>query len=192
MAAEPENVSTETAVIENHKISVSFSRKLNDGNYGGTEATAWVQGDIDPTVGPSERSMALANLFTAAKAAVLDELGIAWSCDDEGIVRETATPYVSTQHAQAAVGRVLGGTPEQGGGDNGGIRVMNQGKPEASSDPLPQWLIDECKRLGITAVWDKRGSRQGQQPYFTEAIARGSEGQGHGKDGAAKAFWPPK
>lgn len=181
-----ENISAETT---DRKISISFSRKLSDGNYGGTEATAWVQGEVSADADPSQVSTALANLFTSAKAAVLDELGIAWNIDEEGVVRETVTPFVSAQHAAAAVQRTMGATEAAPQGGAGGVRVMNAGKPEASTDPLPQWLLDECAKFGITAVWDKRGVRQGKQPHFTEAIARGASG--HGKDGGAKGFWPP-
>lgn len=187
MTTEPENVSTETVNVQGNRISVSFSRKLSDGNYGGSEATAWVQGEVNPDATPAEVATALAGLFQSGKVAVLDELGIQWNCDEQGMVRETITPFVSTAHAEAAVARVLG---EQKDSDNGGIKVMNVGKPDASGEPLPQWLIDECNALGITGVWDKRGTRQGKQPHFTEAIPRGAEG--HGKGGEAKAFWPPR
>ena len=71
------------------KISVSFSRKVSDGNYGTMEATAWVQGDAPEDATAGNISNLLGDLFAAAKVAVLDQLGIAYEFDtDSGIVRE--------------------------------------------------------------------------------------------------------
>jgi len=177
---------TETA-LETRKISVSFNRKISDGNYGGTEATAWVQGDVDAGASAQEIATELANLFSSAKAAVLDELGIEWNLDDQGIVRETVTPFVSVPHAAAAVNRAMPGA--SAAPSAGGIKVMNVGKG-ASDQPLDDWLIKECEKLGITAVWDQRLTATGNQPHYKEAVARGATG--HGKDGKAKGFWPPQ
>lgn len=174
--------------VANNKISVTFERKLSDGNYGTTGCTAWVQGDIPQGAPPQEVATAAANLFAAAKAAVLDELGIEWSLDDQGIVRETVTPFVSQAHAQAAVNRTFAGTEQQT--NSGSLRVMNAGKEGVSTDPLPDWLIKDAAKAGITAVWDQRHTATGNQPHFKEAVARGAQGQG--KDGQAKGFWPPK
>lgn len=168
-----------------NKLSISFGRKLTDGNYGGSECTAWVQGDVPDGATAQQIAEALANLFSAAKAAVLDELGIEWSLDDSGMVRETVTPVVSVQHAAAAVNRTFAGTS-----DDSPIRVMNAGKEGVSTDPLPDWLIRDCRKAGITAVWDQRHTATGNQPLFKEAVARG--GVGKGKDGQPKGFWPPK
>lgn len=170
--------------VTNRNISVSFNRKVSDGNYGGSEATAWVQGDIPPDASPQAIAEALANLFQSAKAAVLDELGVGWHVDDQGIVRETETPFVSTQHAQAAVQRQTNATVVQGT-----LKVMNAGKPGVSTEPLPAWLLSETAADGTTAVWDQRHEATGNQPLFREACQKG---QGKGKNGMPKGYWPPK
>lgn len=185
---------TEEIAVENRKISVSFSRKVSDGNYGSREATAWVQGDValDATVG--NVSLALGDLFLSAQSAVLDQLQIEYDIDTENgtLVEKPTTPAVA---AEAAVRAVFGSnnvtvtnddfapTPA-GGGD---IRVMNPGDQQG---PLPDWLVAACRRDGITAVWDNRAKATGNQPHFKEAVPRG--GTGSGRDGEAKAFWPPK
>lgn len=175
---------------ERRKVSVTFGRKLTDGNYGGTEATAWVQGDLDANSSAQDIAVELANLFQACKAAVLDELGVEWHLDDQGIVRETHTPTVSTQHAQAAVQRAFPNTTSEPSAGGGTVRVMNAGKDGVSNDPLPDWLIRDCQKSGITAVWDQRHTATGNQPLFKEAVPRG--GTGKGKDGQPKGFWPPR
>lgn len=182
-----ETETTDVSVV-NNKLSITFERKLSDGNYGSIGATAWVQGEIPPGASPQEVATEAANLFSAAKAAVLDELGIEWGLDDNGTVREKVTPFVSATHAEAGVKRAFQGTQDTGG--SGGLRVMNAGKEGVSSDPLPDWLIKDAAKAGITAVWDQRHTAAGNQPLFKEAVARGAVGQG--KDGQAKGFWPPK
>lgn len=176
---------SETPEVKTHrKVGITFSRKLSDGNYGGSEASAWVEGEVEIDATAATVAETLANLYTAAKAAVLDELGIQWHIDEEtGLVRETVTPFVSAPQAAAAVERIMPGTTSS-------IRVMNAGKPGVSNEPLPDWLVNECNKHGITAVWDQRHTATGNQPLFKEAVARG--GVGHGKDGQPKGFWPPK
>jgi len=165
------------------KISVCFARKISDGNYGSIEATAWVQGDAADDATAGQISLLLGDLFAAAKVATLDQLGIAYEMDAEtGIVRENIQPTV--QSAQAAVERAFPSTTS-GGGD---VRIMN---PAEAQGPLPDWLVNDCNKLGITAVWDNRAKAAGtKQPHFKEAVARG--GTGHGKDGEPKAWWPPR
>jgi hypothetical protein len=170
---------------KNRKISVSFSRKISDGNYGTIEASAWVQGDVSPTASVGEVSQAAADLFMSATAAVLDQLGIAYEYDEEsGVLREQAKPTV--QSAQAAVEKAFGNTTEVS--DGGTLRVMN---PNDQDGPLPSWIITAASRDGVTAVWDNRRAAAGtKQPHFKEAVPRG--GTGRGKDGMPKGYWPPR
>lgn len=170
------------------KISVVFARKLTDGNYGGFEARAYVEASVPADATEAQIAQELGAIFMPAAAAVFEQLGIAYHLDpDTQTLREDLKPVTEAQAAQ----RLSGGNTEQQpqGGGNGGssIRVMN---PSEQDGPLPQWLIDEATKAGVTAVFDNRKTATGNQPKFKEAVARG--GQGHGKDGAPKAFWAPK
>lgn len=171
------------------RVSVTFERKLGYDNYGNAVARAWIEGEVpwDSTV--EQASMACGDLFAAAAAAVFDQLGIEYTMGEDGVIRETKTPTVSVGAATAALAANLGATEVDGpeSGPLPGIRVMN---PKDQQGPLPYWLVSECERLGITAVWDQRKTATGNQPKFKEAVARGS--QGHGKDGQPKGFWEPK
>jgi hypothetical protein len=176
--------------VENRKISVSFSRKVSDGNYGSREATAWVQGDVAPEATVGAISLALGDLFLSAQSAVLDQLGIGYTIDTENgnLVENEVTPAVQAENVvRATFGTSNVTVVDEGAGGGGDIRVMN---PADQQGPLPGWLVSACKRDGITAVWDNRSKATGKQPHFKEAVARG--GTGHGKDGEPKAFWPPK
>ena len=183
---------TEIPTVENRKISVSFARKVSDGNYGSREATAWVQGDVAASATVGEVALAVGDLFLSAQSAVLDQLQIEYEIDtDNGtIVEKSSAPAT----VQSVVANSFGSNnvtveddPFGGGGGGGDIRVMNPGDQQG---PLPDWLISACKREGITAVWDNRSKATGKQPLFKEAVPRG--GVGHGRDGEPKAFWPPK
>lgn len=185
---------TEIVNVENRKISVSFSRKVSDGNYGSREATAWVQGDVVAHATVGDVALAVGDLFLSAQSAVLDQLQIEYDIDtDNGtIVERPSVPPTVQSVVTAAFGAnnvTVQDDPFQGGGSSSGadIRVMNPGDQQG---PLPEWLISACKREGITGVWDNRSKATGKQPHFKEAVPRG--GTGHGKDGEPKAFWPPK
>lgn len=172
--------------IENRKVSISFARKVSDGNYGTREATAWVQGEVAPDANLADIHSALSDLFLTGQTAVLDQLGIGYEIDPEtGTVVENKIVAVTTvDAAKAAVEKQFGPVTEVGGGD---IRIMN---PDESVGPLPDWLISACRRDGVTAVWDQRHKATGKQPHFKEAVARGATGKG--KDGMAKGYWPPR
>lgn len=180
----------EPVTVENRKISVSFARKVSDGNYGSREATAWVQGDLAATATIGEISLALGDLFLSAQSAVLDQLQIEYEIDtDNGtLVEKQPTPLATAEAVVAATFGSNNVTAHNEMSNSGGdIRVMN---PADQAGPLPGWLVSACKRDGITAVWDNRAKATGKQPHFKEAVSRG--GVGHGKDGEPKAFWPPK
>ena len=182
------DISQETIPPPTRKISVTFERKKDLGNYENVTARAWVEGVIPEDATTGDEATALGNLFMACATAVLDQLDIAYEIDAEAlVVRETVTPASSVQDATHKVERAFPGTQQQPSG--GAIRIMNA--PEAEQNgPLPEWLVRECHKLGITAVWDRRHTASGNQPQFQEAVAKGASG--HGKEGSAKGFWPPK
>lgn len=169
----------------NRKISVSFSRKISDGNYGSIEATAWVQGEAPEGASVGDTALLVSDLFVSASSAVLDQLGIEYEMTEQGVIRESGTPAVAVttvQAAQNAAQRHLGATPVTM------VKVMNAADQEG---PLDDWLIAAVARDGITAVWDNRRAAAGtKKPWYTEAVARGGVGQG--KDGTGKGYWPPR
>ena len=171
--------------VTDRKISVSFSRKISDGNYGIVEATAWVQGDAPESATPGDVSVLLGDLFDAAAVAVFTQLGVEYEME-EGVIREIPKAAPTTvQAATQAVNRAFPNTQDAPGGS---LRVMN---PNDQDGPLPDWIHSATARDGVTAVWDNRKTAAGtKQPHFKEAVARGATG--HGKDGTPKGYWPPR
>lgn len=174
--------------VTDRKISVSFSRKISDGNYGIVEATAWVQGDAPEGATPGDVSILLGGLFDAAVVAVFTQLGVEYEME-EGVIREipkaAVTPAHNMRAATEAVNRAFPNTQDASGGS---LRVMN---PNDQDGPLPDWIYSATARDGVTAVWDNRKTAAGtKQPHFKEAVARGATG--HGKDGTPKGYWPPR
>ena len=166
---------------ERLKISATFSRSVSDGNYGSVKAEAWVQGEVSSDAAPAAITEATTVLLQTAAVAVWDQLGIDYHLDENRglLVEDTPAPKVTTPKRDESP------TPRPSSG--GAVRVMN---PNDQDGDLPDWLIRECEKLGIGAVWDQRKSKTGNQPWFKEAVPRG--GTGHGKDGSPKGFWPPR
>lgn len=176
---------TDDNTLDNgRKISVSFTRKISDGNYGIIEAAAWVQGDAPTDATTGAVSLLLGDLFLAAKAAVLDQLGIEYEMDaEQGVLIEKQSANVIATATAAA--HAITNTHSS---SSVSVRVMN---PSDQDGPLPDWLLNDCGRLGITGVWDNRKKAIGtKQPWFKEAVAKGAAG--NGKDGEPKAWWPPR
>jgi len=184
------DVSPTVAIITGRKISVVYERKTTDGNYGGTTCRTYVEGTVANDANEGQIAEAFASLFMPAVAAVLDQLGIGYEIDGDQIVREKIV--APTAIAMATPPRSVAPSGEQHVNAETGLRVLNAGWTEELNGPLPIWLINECRKSKVTAVFDNRGDAtpQNKKPWFKEGVPRG--GAGHGKDGEARAFWPPK
>lgn len=178
------DISQETPTVR--KISVSYERKQDLGDYSNEVARAWVENTIPADADPAAVAQEMAELFAAAKAAVYDELAIEYTMTDAGMIVETPSVKAVTTNVTRAFAP---SQPQER--SSGTIRVMNADEA-ANNGPLPEWLVAECNKLGITAVWDRRATADPSrnQASFQEAVGNGK--QGHGKDGKAKGFWPPK
>jgi hypothetical protein len=108
-------------------------------------------------------SEAISEAFGLVKAGVYDELGIEVTVDDAGVVREK-NPIVVTKTVTPAAG---GGNPVRIGFDTKGLRVMNE---KDMTEDIPQWLVDECERMGITGVWANQGKFG---TFYKEAVKSG-------------------
>lgn len=76
--------------------TVSFSRKRSDGNYGSQDATLFIQFDTPIGGDVADIIEIAADRFAAAKAAVLDQLGIPYHLDNGLVVEEVTVDSVAT------------------------------------------------------------------------------------------------
>lgn len=173
------------------KISVAFERKVSDGAYGSITAKAWAEIDVDAG-NASEAANAQADLFAACKATVLDELGIPFTADDNGVVREKQIPVASREEAPAGgERRIVGGQDAMQrvdaatGGGGHQLRVMNP--EDLGNNPIPDWLIDKTAKDGVNAVWYNGHKATGRQPHWRQAITKEQKAAGV----EPKAYWPP-
>jgi len=161
-------------VSEGRKISVTFERKKDLGDYSNTVARAWIEDTVPADATDAAVSGRTVELLNAVKAGVLDSLGIEVFMDDTGVLREKHAPIVSVQAAQSSVGAAFAGTTEvtspsdtTGGFSTGGLRVMN---PDKMVENIPQYIIDKCVEKNIGAVWANDGQ---YGPFYKEAVKRG-------------------
>lgn len=82
--------------------TVAFTRKVNDGNYGSTEATMWLQFDTPLGADPAAIIEQAMDRFAAGKAIVFDQLGIEYHIVD-GIIVENLDVAVSQAKTERAV-----------------------------------------------------------------------------------------
>src|SRR5690606_17784381 len=81
---------TPDAEIATLKGTVAFTRKISDGNYGGSEAFMSVQYDIAPNDTPENILANARASFLQAKAVVFEQLGIDHTLNESGVVIEMA------------------------------------------------------------------------------------------------------
>lgn len=70
------------------RITVSFSRKVNLGNYESAEAYVAVQSDIAIDADDDAKIAAVKSAFLLARASAYEQLGIKFNVDDSTVVQE--------------------------------------------------------------------------------------------------------
>ena len=178
-----------TDTIENTpKVTVSFERKQNLGDYNQVTASAYLTLPLESD-SATELSESLGSAFQQVKAAVYDELGIEVLIDDAGVVREKHNPVTVTRTEQR-LGRELGATPASGGGGSFNTRGIECANPQDIKEDFPQWLADECAKYGISKVWVKQG-QYGQ--FYKEFVSKDGEPKlGRDNQGRTKIISKPK
>lgn len=94
-----------------------------------------------------------------------------------------ATATTSNAISEAEIAQTFNGTFVSSGNSYGGLKVVG-----TQHGPLPQWLIDECTKNGVTKVFDNRdtANAENRRPLFKAA-----DGKTNAK-GQPLAFWAPK
>lgn len=182
----PEEVSNETT---DRRISVSFKRSISDGNYGSTEGWANAQAEVPQDADVEAVAAAQADLFAACKAAVLDELGIPFVLDENGVVREKVVAAVTRTDAPNGGGTssdALSRVDAATGSGGHQLRVMNP--DDLGGQEIPDWLIAKTQRDGVNSVWYNGHKATGNQPHWRQALSK--QQRDAGTD--AIAYWPPK
>lgn len=78
-----------------YEYTVGYGRKITDGNYGSTDASAYskvIFTDADEGA-PEDAAELLGVQFVDVKARVLQELGIPFAFDSEGVIRENQSSW---------------------------------------------------------------------------------------------------
>jgi hypothetical protein len=148
--------------IPGPKVTVSFERKLDLGNYSNVTASAFLTLPLDEGASQAVIAEALQEGFQQVKAAVYDELGIEVTVNENGLIVEVNKPAVTVTRNEGNAP-----APRGGGFDTKGLKVMNESDMK---EDIPDWLQVECADLGITAVWVNEGK---YGTFYKEAVAKG-------------------
>lgn len=166
------------------KVSVTFERKLDLGDYQNVVARVWIEDNVPFDASPGVVAEKAQELFSAAKAAVYDELGIEVLMDDSGVIREKHNPSVT--RTEQRLGKELGAT-QTSGFNLKGIEVANPGD---MTEDIPDWLVNVCEQHGITKVWVKNGQ---YGAFYKEFVSKGDTAKlGLDDQGRTKIISKPK
>jgi hypothetical protein len=102
MTTKEQQVAEPTEAPEARKVTVSFSRKVSDGNYGGMEAGIYVEADTKPGDGAEDIANAVRLAFAEAKTEVFEQLGLAHDLSIDGRAMEVFEQVLGAQKASAA------------------------------------------------------------------------------------------
>ncbi len=173
---ERSNQMSEVVVDPTVRVHFGYERKNNLGNYNHAVASANVSVDIPAESDQAEVVAKIQAIAAAVKVAVLAELGIEATFDENGVVQEaTAAPAVTLSVSEAAAkleGAFAG--PSDGGADTGEARRQDDsfdwGKVPA--DVVAAFNADP------SAFYDNRASK-----------TPGSKGPDLKRKSDGKGFW---
>ncbi len=151
--------------MNTRKLSVTFERKLDVGQYQNVVARAWLEDTLSADATAEEVSKALGDAFSQVKAAVYDELGIEVLMDDAGVIREKHEPTVT--RTEQRLGQELGATPVNSGG---GFQTKGLEVAGDLLEDIPDFVVDVCRDAGVTKVWANNGKFG---PFYKEFVPKG-------------------
>lgn len=146
------------------RVSVTFERKKDLGDYQNVVARAWVEDEVPSEATDQAVAETLVDLLNVAKVAVYDTLGIEVLKDDTGVIREAHEPVVTVTDAKNKIGAQMPGAETF---QTGGLKVMN---PDKLTEDVPQYIIDKCNEKGIEAIWVNHGKFGA---FYKEAVKQG-------------------
>ena len=156
-----------TEEIATRKVSATFERKLDLGNYNNVVGRAWVEQNVPADAMAGEVSEALSGCFELAKAVVLDELGIEVIIDDNGVIREKYNPAVTKMDSgERNLRRETGAT---GGFDTKGVKVANE---KDMTENVPDWVAEIVEQTGMAGVWANKGQ---YGTFYKEYVPKDAE-----------------
>jgi hypothetical protein len=132
-------------VYENPKATVGFNRKVSVRQYESAEASIYIQVDIDPE--NTEATMAaIKHAMFQAKSLVFEELGLSFSVEEGGVIRElignhfgNVTEVTGTPAAIAPAPAAPQQAAAPTGGDNPPFSADTQDKGEKAANK--QWAV---------------------------------------------------
>lgn len=205
-------MSEQAEALETKHAFVTFSRKINDGNYGGAEFSlmvpfVWDTSDSEEAMAANDLAANLASIQT--KTVVYRQLGIDTTIAEDGTIMEAnavakllaefpgSTVQKSTPAASGG-GQSSAPRPAAGGGGGGtSIKVFKRLELDGEKVPNPDWLKAQIEAAvgtknaitlsgGSYELWDNRRSltRFGGDRSGNLPWFKDKNGEG--------AIWPPK
>jgi hypothetical protein len=203
-ARAPERPLEAPPTLEQKYGTVSFSRKVNDGDYGHTEAAVFM-----PFPYSGEKALddlAIEQAFETAKVMVYEELGITTERAPSGVVTEAkAVANVQAAFPGATVAPQAPAAPQgppsapqapaSGGGDRSPYKVYKRITDPDTGEKMgnPPWFDEQVRAANAKAganeveFWDNRdrlpqfgGNGNPNAPWFK------------GKNNGDVAVWPPR
>lgn len=153
--------------------TIGFNRKISVRPYESAEASMFMQFEIDPA-NPDETLKAAKHAFFQAKALVFEELGLEFSIEDGGVIRELLTknfgavtevtnspaavaPAAAPSAAQSAPESVSQAAPAPAGGANPPYSADTMDKNEKAANKT--WALARIAS-NPEEFWDNRENKR--------------------------------
>lgn len=141
-----------TTTLRPPSITVSYSRKINLGNYESADAFCSVQADVDLSATDEDKSAAIRSAFLLARSACCEQMGIKFTVDEGLVIKE-------------AIERIMGPTEIVRPATPNGSTTSKGTKAEAWRDlqenPQDWWDNRENKLSPKSPDFSRSGDKQG-------------------------------
>ena len=141
-----------TTTLRPASITVSYSRKINLGNYESADSFCSVQADVDLDASEEDKSAAIRSAFLLARSACCEQMGIKFTIDEGLVVKEAIERIMGPVEIVAPV-KTNGSTSAKG--------TKAEAWRDLAANPQNWWDNRESKLNPKSPDFSRQSDKQG-------------------------------
>ena len=155
-----------TRALTNFKGTVSYEKKVNDGNYGSDQWQVFVQFDWAPDADAEEFLAQAREATNLAALVVFERLNLDFYKDDSGVIRQVLQEFPGAT-VEPATGGATASTPAAPPFTEEQIKALTKGTDEYKDAQRANREWGEARKAAAPSeFFDNRATKTGNQPDY--------------------------
>lgn len=151
--------------LTNFKGTVQYSKKVNDGNYGGDEWGVFVQFDYAPDADAEDFLAEAREATNLAALVVFERFNLDFYKDDSGVIRQVLQEFPGAVVEPATGGGSAGSVPNDPPYTDDQLKALSGDEAKAARTAVKEWAAAHLAAYP-NQWWDNRATKRGQQPDY--------------------------